>query len=184
MARFDKLLVLDLDETLIHARETPLEHPPSWEAAGYFVYERPGLREFLRAVFAMFEVGVWTSSSEGYASEVVPRVFVEEPPSFVFARKRCTRAIDLELREVTMLKPILKLRRRGYAREKILYVDDSPEKLVRSYGNLVRVQRFEGDPSDDELPALARYLEELGPVPNVRAIEKRGWRSRPGDAVQ
>ena len=41
MARFDKLLVLDLDETLIHARETPPEHPPSWEAAGYVVYERP-----------------------------------------------------------------------------------------------------------------------------------------------
>jgi hypothetical protein len=41
------------------------------------------------------------------------------------------------------------------------------------------VRPFVGDPNDDELLHLEHYLRELGPVENVRTIEKRGWRSRP-----
>jgi carboxy-terminal domain RNA polymerase II polypeptide A small phosphatase len=56
-------------------------------------------------------------------------------------------------------------------------VDDSPEKHTRNYGNLVRVAPFTGDPADTELASLARYLRQLATQPNVRCIEKRGWRS-------
>jgi len=57
-------------------------------------------------------------------------------------------------------------------------VDDSARKHERNYGNLVTVRPFEGDPADDELVHLERYLLALADVPNVRAIEKRGWRNR------
>jgi len=57
-------------------------------------------------------------------------------------------------------------------------VDDTARKHERNYGNLVTVRPFEGDPSDDELVHLGRYLETLAGVDNVRAIEKRGWRGR------
>lgn len=55
-------------------------------------------------------------------------------------------------------------------------VDDSPEKHTRNYGNLIRVKPFEGDPSDDELVHLEKYLEFLSKEADVRHIEKRGWR--------
>jgi len=69
-------------------------------------------------------------------------------------------------------------KRRGYALERVLVVDDSPEKHTRNYGNLVRVEPFLGDPSDDELSHLARYLPTLAKAENVRSIEKRRWRQR------
>jgi RNA polymerase II subunit A small phosphatase-like protein len=39
-----RLLVLDLDETLIYANECPLDRPADFEVAPYFVYLRPGVK--------------------------------------------------------------------------------------------------------------------------------------------
>lgn len=178
--RFDKLVVLDLDETLVHAREEPLDRAADHVILGYSIYLRPGLAEFLAAVLDRFEVGVWTSSHSDYASAVISAILDPRRLRFVFARERCTRWTDLETRDQVWLKDIRKLRRFGFPPERILFVDDTPEKLRRSYGNLVRVAPFEGDVRDDELAFLSRYLEELGTVGDVRRVEKRGWRARMG----
>ena len=73
MPRFDKLLVLDLDETLIHATAKPQSVGRAGEHAvgPYAVYRRPHLDEFLRTVLEWFDLGVWTSSSPLYATQVV-----------------------------------------------------------------------------------------------------------------
>ena len=55
---------------------------------------------------------------------------------------------------------------------------DSPEKLARQYGNLVRIRPFLGDPDDEELKWLGLYLPELAGEENVRRVEKRDWRQR------
>lgn len=68
------------------------------------------------------------------------------------------------------------MKRRGYPLERVLIVDDTPKKLDRHYGNLVRVKPFEGDPSDTELFGLIEYLPTLADAANVRSIEKRDWR--------
>ena len=71
----------------------------------------------------------------------------------------------------------------GVPRSRIVFVDDSPEKITRSYGNLIRVTPFEGDPDDRELSLLTRYLDEMiAPAADVREIEKRGWQTRVRDA--
>lgn len=57
-------------------------------------------------------------------------------------------------------------------------VDDTPKKLRRNYGNLVRVLPFEGDQRDEELPDLIEYLNQLKDAKNIRRVEKRGWKSR------
>ena len=67
---------------------------------------------------------------------------------------------------------------RAGSRPASVHASSSPEKLARSFGNLVEVRPFVGDPDDRELELLERFLIELGPVANVRTIEKRGWRSR------
>ena len=56
-------------------------------------------------------------------------------------------------------------------------------KIRRSYGNLVWMHPFYGDPADRELPRLSRYLRQLSPDPNVRRLEKRGWQRWTEDAV-
>ncbi|MGE0784856.1 MAG: NIF family HAD-type phosphatase [Sandaracinaceae bacterium] len=176
---YDKLLVLDLDETLIHATRAPLAREADFGVASFHVYRRPHLERFLAYVLERFRVGIWTSSSDLYARHVIRATFPADAPlAFIYTRERCTHHFDRESHDVVALKPLKKLRRFGYSPSHILAVDDSPEKWVRSHGNLVRVHPFEGDPHDDELLALSAYLDTLGAVPDVRPIEKRGWRLR------
>lgn len=173
-----KLLVLDLDETLIHAAERALEHAPDFNVHGYAVYKRPEVDRFIDWALTHFEVGVWTSSGRRYAESVIPFLFPAGTPSFLWCSERCTLARNWESGDYEWLKPLQKLKRRGYALESIIAVDDTPSKHARNYGNLIAVEEFTGAPDDRELPRLAAYLDTLRDVPNVRSIEKRRWRER------
>lgn len=173
------LLVLDLDETLIHATESPLAFEHEHEVPPYFLYVRPGLQEFLLCVSGLFRLAVWTSSSPAYANAVCPLVFPEaDSLEFVWASDRCTPTRNFTNDSWCHAKPLKKLKRRGYDLARVLVVDDSPEKHTRNYGNLVQVSPFMGDPRDDELLHLAAYLTQLAPLADVRGIEKRQWRRR------
>ena len=175
------LLILDLDETLIHASEVPLDQTPDFVIAPYMLYRRPGVAVFLERMARHYELAVWTSSSPAYARRVTDQLFDDpERLAFVWASDRCTPRRDLESDTWCQSKPLHKVGRRGYDLRRVLVVDDSPEKHTRNYGNLVRVRPFEGDPADDELPLLASYLEQLAREPDFRRIEKRWWR-RIGD---
>ena len=173
-----KLLVLDLDETLVHASDFRLGHEETFSAGPYYVYSRPHLDQFVEAVLQTFRVGVWTASGDRYASLVLERIFPAGALEFVWSSQRCTLARDWTTGEYTALKNLRKLKARGYPLESIIAVDDTPSKYAKHYGNLVTVREFLGDPGDDELPLLAAYLRELAEAPNVRTVEKRGWRQR------
>jgi TFIIF-interacting CTD phosphatase-like protein len=69
------------------------------------------------------------------------------------------------------------LKKKGFALEQTLIVDDSPEKARINYGNAIYIREFTGDPNDKELQYLYNYLLTLKTVGNVRTIEKRGWRN-------
>lgn len=178
------LLVLDLDETLLFADERPLARTPDFEVPPYVVYLRPHVRGFLRHAADRFQLAVWTSSSAAYARALVPVLF-DDPArlAFVWSRERCTPRRDLANDTWVHAKRLDKVKRRGHDLRRTLVVDDSPEKHARNYGNLVRVAPFLGDPADDELPHLAAYLDRLRAEPDVRRIEKRGWRRDVGAPV-
>lgn len=181
MKVFDKLLVLDLDETLVHARTTALVRPPDARVFEYSIYWRPQLHWFLDHVCARFrEVAIWTSSGRDYADCVSQLFGGLERFAFIWASERCTRHFDRYSYEAIGLKDLKKLTRRGYHPEQVIFVDDTPEKIQRSYGNYVRVAPFTGDSDDDELAALARYLDSLGSRATIRELEKRDWRARHG----
>lgn len=180
--RFDKLVVLDLDETLIYASDTPLERAPDFRLYEYYVYKRPHVDAFLAACLEWFQVAVWSAGTPGYVYMVAAQLFGDiRRLEFIFACDRCTKRYDHELRTEYLVKNLRKVVRRGYPREKVLIIDDLPKVFRLNYGNGIRVDAFTGDPEDVELPALLRFLEHLGPVDDVRPIEKRGWRtvSRP-----
>ncbi|MEO7716022.1 MAG: HAD family hydrolase [Capsulimonas sp.] len=171
-----KLLVLDLDETLVYAARRPLERAAGFAVGPYFVYKRPGVDDFLAFCFAHFETAVWTSATRDYAEAIVQILF-PQPPSFLWAIERCTVRYDPDCDAHVGTKNLVKLKRRGYRLEQVIVVDDSPEKHLRSYGNLVRVAPWTGDTADDDLLRLPRYLRTLANVENVRTVEKRRWRS-------
>lgn len=171
------LLILDLDETILHASEYKLRDA-DFHVAGLYVYKRPHLEEFLRELSPYFRFAVWTSSSADYASHMVGRFFESYPLNFVWSRVQCTRRYDPEMLEAHFVKDLAKVKRKGFDLKRVLIVDDSPEKLLRNYGNLVRVKPFEGNADDDELRHLHGYLISLLPELDFRRVEKRGWRNR------
>jgi TFIIF-interacting CTD phosphatase-like protein len=177
----DKLLVLDLDETLIHTNENPRFHkdvqPDFSISGGYLVCLRPGVQDFLEFCFTSFrEVMIWTAGTEDYAYEVLNKF--TDPSRFVriWDRGRCSPQQDLECFSTYWRKDIAKITRMGYDKEKILCVDDTARNFDRSYGNLIQVRPFHGDPQDTELVLLQKYLNWIGPQERIRAIDKRDWR--------
>ena len=177
----EKLLILDLDETLIHAREEPLAHAADFLFDRYHVYARPYLRQFLERVADVFRIAIWTSAGAQYAAAVVSRIIPEGiAPEFVWSRERCTLRYDHESGEHYFRKDLSKVKRRGYSLAGVLVVDDTPRKLEASYGNLVPIVPFAGSPDDDLLPNLGAYLVSLRHIEDVRPIEKRYWRHESG----
>jgi RNA polymerase II subunit A small phosphatase-like protein len=171
------LLVLDLDETLVHASETPLPIAAEHEVGRYLLYLGPGLRSFLECVAPAYRLAVWTSSSPSYAHAVCPLVFTRsERLEFIWASDRCTPTRHIETDSWCNAKPLNKLKRLGYDLGRVLVVDDSPEKHTRNYGNLVQIAPFTGDPDDKELLHLAEYLSRLAVESDFRRVEKRAWR--------
>ena len=174
-----KLLILDLDETLIYATEEKLDREPDFIVGQYFVYKRPFVELFLKFCFENFEVAVWTTATKSYAEEILKEILKDNQTlKFLWTRERCTLAFDEEEREHFFVKRMSKIRRRGYNLNAVIVVDDSPNVWKDSYGNLVRVNKFEGDENDDELKFLPTYLEKLLDVTNIRKFEKRNWRNR------
>lgn len=174
-----KLLILDLDETLIHASESRvLPGCNSFVVDEYTIYKRPYLEEFLEFCKINFLVAVWTSSSSDYADKVVGELFGKDYPlEFVFSRERCVRKVNIVDQTTSWIKDLKKVRKKGYPLEQVIIVDDTPAKLRRNYGNHIFITPFEGDKNDNELDHLMVYLQKLQSVVNVRTVEKRNWRS-------
>ncbi len=181
------LLILDLDETLIHARETPLARQADFIVYDYHVYRRPHLAEFLARCALDYELAVWSSASDAYVAAVVARIFLDpERLHFVWGRSRATlrrmspsyddAAFHDPWDHLHYVKPLSKVRRAGWNLDRVLIVDDTPAKCIRNYGNAIYPRPYEGEVEDDELKHLGEYLKSLKDVTNVRSIEKRRWR--------
>ncbi|MDT8853449.1 HAD family hydrolase [Paracoccaceae bacterium Fryx2] len=182
-----KLLVLDLDETLVHATEVPLSREPDFSLYGYCVYRRPCLDQFLQFCDAHFAVGVWSSAGDDYVQAMVREIF-PNPAGLIMVwgasrtTMRRTHPGDHDgfgrpLPDFHHQKRLRKLTRFGWSIDDMLVVDDSPEKCRANFGNAIYPAPFFGDTNDDELKYLAGYLLSLRDRDRIRKIEKRGWRS-------
>jgi carboxy-terminal domain RNA polymerase II polypeptide A small phosphatase len=173
------LLILDLDETLVHSTEDQLERDADFHLEQYFVYKRPGVEKFLVQCSRLFDIAVWTSSSSDYASEVVRMVFPSDIKlNFLFAQERCVFRFNHDILTSQTIKPLTKVKRKGYSIKKIIIIDDLIETFQKNYGNAILVQPYRGEVEDTELSMLIQYLEILSELEDVRNIDKRHWRSQ------
>ena len=176
-------LVLDMDETLIHAvriadsaaaatttatTDRPSINLPTradfqvksinshkvWD-----VYRRPGVDHFLQAMAASYEVVVFTSAGKSYADPILDELNkVGSPISHRLYKDSCKKRRD----RLTNKKSIVKdLRHLGRSLTKVVIVDDRPSLYARNPDNGLCIPPFVGDPSDHELQHLAPYLTEM-----------------------
>lgn len=181
------LLVLDLDETLIHAAKHRLNRPADFELFGYYIYVRPHTTWFLTECSRHYNLAIWSSAADEYVAEIVRRIVPTEVSlKFIWGRSRCTYSLDQIAFEEAgyvdaqahyeYIKPFKKIRRLGYDLARVLIVDDTPFKTRRNYGNAIYCAEYLGQLEDTELRLLLQYLLRLKNSQNVRKIEKRNWR--------
>jgi RNA polymerase II subunit A small phosphatase-like protein len=184
------LLILDLDETLIHASKTLIHEEYDFKVFHYYVYKRPFLDNFLEICAENFQLAIWSSASDDYVAEIVKNIIPSHIPlAFMWGRSRCTPIISPQIDEygyynldVTShyeyAKKLFKIKRKGFDLKRVLIVDDTPAKVATNYGNAIYAKEFKGEKEDIELSILSKYLLYLKNEPNVRTIEKRDWRQK------
>lgn len=171
------LLILDLDETLIHASSTKLDTEPDFFYEQYFVYKRPFLDTFFKEISAHFLIGIWSSADDIYVQEIIQKITPENINfEIVWGKNRCSLKRDVDLDQYIFEKRLKKLKTKGFKLEQVLIVDDTPEKVKVNYGNAIYINPFRGEKEDKELLDLYRYLLQLKSSLNVRPIEKRYWK--------
>lgn len=177
--KYNKLLILDIDETLIHSSEKQLDRIPDFKLDEYFVYIRPGLEEFILSCSKLFNLAIWTASSSEYAREVIKNIFPDDLQlEFVFTGERCLLKRNLDLDVIEIFKPLKKVKRKGYSLNHVLIVDNIAKTFKYNYGNGILVKEYLGEENDIELFLLLKYLEIIGVEENVRVIDKRRWKSK------
>ncbi|MFN3148552.1 HAD family hydrolase [Bremerella sp.] len=173
------LLILDVDETLLFATETPLAWQYDCQVGPYYVYLRPYLQQFWEACGSGFRLAVWSSSGEDYLAKVLENIVPAEIDLlFTWSREHCVQRLDPETKQRYFVKDLKKVKRKGFDLDRVLIVDDTPKKVERNFGNAVYVNPFFGNPNDDELIRLAVYLVSLQGHSSFRNIEKRSWRTQ------
>lgn len=182
------LLILDIDETLIYASKEELGYKTSFKLGKYFIYKRPFLEEFINEVSKDFKLAVWSSATDDYVHEVVDKLKpLDARLEFVWARSRCKEKFKSQVDEYGyydpdprnhyyFVKPLKKVKRKGYELERILIIDDTVSKSEENYGNVIYPTPFYGEEDDNELILLAKYLKTIKDEENFRDIEKRNWR--------
>ena len=154
-----QLIVFDLDETLVHATESPLSRPADFVVPPYFIYRRPFLDDLLTGLMSDFDLAVWSSSSRAYVDAVVAEIF-RKPHllKFAWAVERCVQKVDVKTNSYVYIKDLRKIQGQGYTLERIIMVDDSPEKIVRQPRNHLPITPFTGQDDDRALIALLALL--------------------------
>jgi Dullard-like phosphatase family protein len=164
-----KLLVLDLDETLVHCT---FQRPDQYDFTIFvplegvvfevFVQKRPFVDDFLREVLCLFQVVVFTASISPYANPIIDRLCPQVPQEQRLFREHCTLADGYFVKDLGVFNRPL---------GEVVIVDNNPLSFMLHPDNAILSQTWEGDQEDRELvdviwPALKRCAE----VPDVRQV--------------
>lgn len=173
-------LVLDLDETLMHCSAERLPGSPpdlvvrfdDCASVGY-VYIRPYARVFLENTAKLFELVIFTASTQPYADQVLAKL----DPQRKYIRHRLYRPQCSEIgggytKDLRLL---------GRDLSKTMLVDNSPISLALQLDNGILCESFFGNnPNDTELvetlQLLQQWLDSKHPIYKFLA-ERFGLRS-------
>lgn len=158
-----------------------------FEVFHYKVYKRPHLEAFLAFLKTHFEVAVWSSASDDYVELIVKEIFpTDYGLQFVWGRSRCTYRPNYNkldefgyydpFSHYDYVKRLDKVRKLKFKKDRILIIDDTPEKCRHNYGNAIYPKEFLGKGPDNDLLLLMHYLPMLKDLDTVRHREKRHWR--------
>ncbi|TQN71287.1 Nuclear envelope morphology protein 1 [Colletotrichum shisoi] len=182
--KYQKTLILDLDETLIHSMSkggrmstghmVEVRLSQTYVGAGgqtsigpqhpilYWVNKRPHCDDFLRRVCKWYNLVVFTASVQEYADPVID--WLEAERKFFSARyyrQHCTFRQGAFIKDLSSVEPDL---------SKVMILDNSPLSYMFHQDNAIPIQGWINDPTDNDLLHLVPLLEGLQYVSDVRAL--------------
>lgn len=197
--REKKILVLDLDETLIHSMFRSVSGFPqghmievklqnSQFATLYNVLKRPYCDEFLEAVSQWYTLVIFTASVQAYADPMID--WLEKDRKYFHQRlyrQHCTfhaslansPAAPAPMEPGTNRPAEAVPENFGYVKDlskvnadlsKILIVDNSPVSFMNYESNAIEIDTWINDPSDTGLLSLIPMLSALRFTTDVRTI--------------
>lgn len=164
-----KTLVLDLDETLVHASfqrpeqydfELQLEfnnHPIK-----VYIQKRPGVDEFLNSVVYQFDVFIFTASMMEYAFPVVRQLLPTIPESHILTRNHCKLMNGMIVKDLSIFR-----RSMG----SIIIVDNNALSFQLQPENGIPISTWVGDYEDNALlDVLLPFLNYCRDANDVREV--------------
>ena len=162
-----RLILFDLDETLVHATQTRLPYAHAFQVGPYYVYVRPFTTELIKFSASHFDVAVWSSSSERYVEAVTAELFgTSFPVVFSWSVSKCVQKVDPRSNGYVYIKDLRKTLKHGYAADEIIMIDDSPEKLKRQPARHLCLPAFTGYPSDKQLLSVIERIKTMENIPS------------------
>lgn len=169
------LLVMDLDECMIHASGLELDRPCDFFYKNLRVYKRPHLDEFLRTASQHFRLALWSMGTNKYVQTISKQILPEGLEwDFVWSRKNCRKRVDIFWGGSFFYKTLDKLKRYGYALDKITMIDNNPIMIVYSQSKVITIKSFWGESDDKELIAF------IDNCPNFESFTEPGGGKRQG----
>ena len=157
------LLVLDIDETLLHSTWEQLNQQADFCYKGRKVYLRPHLHDFMDFCFQHFTVGIYSSAKAEYAKYLLKKVVCDlNKFHFIRTRAHCRKIyknegwgdMEIYLKDLALLP--------DYQPDTSFMVDDQPS-TVHPLDAVVIVDEYRGNKLDDELLLLKEDLLKLIP---------------------
>lgn len=150
-----KLLILDIDETLIYLDnkygfESTTDNEPDFIYADkYYAIKRPYLDQFLREVSKKYDIALWTAGSEQYANDIAKILKIKI--KFIFSKNELKNN-QKDLNVVIKYHP-------EYSKKDIIVVDDKEESYLNNLENLILIEPFYGNQNDEELIRIFKLLK-------------------------
>eukprot|EP00667_Euglena_gracilis_P015742 EG_transcript_16410 len=174
----DKILALDLDQTLVCASPKPLAVHHHWIQTGgqaLFVCERPYLQHFLSQVSEWYKVAIFTASTKAWAAPIINAL----DPGGTRIEKRYFRQFCSAQADGSYLKDLSLITTKDrIALSKCILVDDTPVSYQLYPDNAFPIPSFYARDyeTDSALLQLLPVLHALQYVQDVRSL--LSWRTR------
>lgn len=171
----DRWLLLDLDETLVHATFNQADDYtfqlllPDGAKQKVKVTLRPFVFEFLERMRGVYKLALFTASTRPYADKMAS---ILDPSKSIF---KMVLSSDLLVRTTYMDRCVKDLRvfEGLIEQRKVLLVEHKMENMLSQLENSVPVLPFRGDPGDFELLKLSNYLMSVSGDPHMVEANSR-----------
>ena len=174
-----KLLLLDLDETLIHAEypvveenilkyDTIIRFKDENDYNEIGIYLRNGVRQFLSLLNNLFNIAIFTASDKDYANAIIRYIDPnKEIIKFCLYRNNCINLNDLICIKDLRIIDNIDLKR-------TVLIDNNLYSFTNQLNNGILINSFYGEKNDVELWNVFNYLLEfILPAEDVRKVNEK-----------